>query len=107
MQIHGVEQRAPHIVLRLPVGRVTVADGLCTLVAAEMIEHLFVEGALATDAVHHLQIPFIAGNVGDELEEIVRLPIEAKRVQPPEHERRVADPAVAVIPVALAIRSLG
>ena len=52
--------------------------------------------------------PFgLLGAVGDEVEEVVGLPVEAERVQPPQRERRVADPAVAVVPVALALRRLG
>ena len=38
----------------------------------------------------------------DEAHEVARLLVEAERVQGPEAEGRVADPAVAVVPVALA-----
>ena len=47
------------------------------------------------------------GDVGDEVEEVVGLPVEAERVEAPEHEGGVADPGVAVVPVALAARRLG
>ncbi len=43
----------------------------------------------------------------DEVEEVVGLPVEAERVEAPQHERGVADPRVAVVPVALAARRLG
>ena len=33
------------------------------------------------------------GDVGDEVEEVVGLPVEAERVEAPQHERGVADPA--------------
>ena len=45
--------------------------------------------------------------VGDEVEEVVGLPVEAERVEAPQHERGVADPGVAVVPVALAAGRLG
>ena len=45
--------------------------------------------------------------VGHELHEVVGLPVEAERVQPPQREGRVAHPAVAVVPVALAAGRLG
>ena len=50
---------------------------------------------------------WVALEVGDELHELVRLPIEVEVVQRLERERRVADPGVAVVPVALASRRLG
>ena len=58
--------------------------------------------ALAAHAVHHLQVARRPGTVGDEVEEVVGLAVETERVQPPQGERRVADPGVAVVPVALA-----
>ena len=42
-----------------------------------------------------------------EREVLERLPVEAERVQRAQHERGVADPRVAVVPVALAARRLG
>ncbi len=42
----------------------------------------------------------------DEAHEVTRLLVEAERVQGPEAEGRVADPAVAVVPVAFAARRL-
>ena len=46
------------------------------------------------------------GDVGEEVEEVVGLPVEPERVEAPEHERGVAEPRVAVVPVALAARRL-
>ena len=43
----------------------------------------------------------------DEAHEVARLLVEAERVQGPEAEGRVADPAVAVVPVAFAAGGLG
>ena len=68
---------------------------------------MLLELALAADAVHDLEVLLALGDVGDEVEEVVGLPVEAERVERPQHERRVADPAVAVVPVALAARRLG
>ena len=46
-------------------------------------------------------------DVGDELHELVGLPVEVQAVQRLEREGRVAHPRVAVVPVALAARRLG
>ena len=46
-------------------------------------------------------------DVGDELHELVGLPVQVQVVQRLERERRVAHPRVAVVPVALAARRLG
>ena len=66
-----------------------------------------VSSLLAADPVHDLQVAVaLAGDVGDEVEEVVGLPVEAERVEAPQRERGVADPGVAVVPVALAARRL-
>ncbi len=62
--------------------------------------------ALATHSVHHLQV-LAARHLGDEVQEVVRLPVEAQAVQAPQGKGRVADPGVAVVPVALAAGRLG
>ena len=49
----------------------------------------------------------VLADLDDEAHEVTRLLVEAERVQRPEAEGRVADPAVAVVPVALAARRLG
>ena len=46
------------------------------------------------------------GGVLHEVEVVVGLPLEAERVQAPQHERAVAHPRVAVVPVAFAARRL-
>ena len=48
-----------------------------------------------------------AERLEEEREVLERLPVEAEVVQRPQHERGVADPRVAVVPVALAARRLG
>src|SRR5205809_1865747 len=62
---------------------------------------------LAADAVHDLQILLLSRDVRDEVEEIIGLAVEAQRVEAPQHEGAVADPRVAVVPVALAADGLG
>ena len=64
--------------------------------------------AAAVDPVHDLERAVLVGlEVGDELHELVGLPVEVEEVQRLERERRVAHPAVAVVPVALAAGGLG
>ncbi len=93
--------------LALVVGTVADPHGLGTFVAFEVVEDLLVEVALAVDAVHDLKLLVPFGHIRDEPEEVVGLPVEAERVQAPQGERGVADPAEAVVPVALAARRLG
>ena len=81
--------------------------GLRPFVAAQVVERLLGQLVLAADAVHDLQVLLARGDVGDEVEEVVRLAGEAQRVEAPEHEGAVADPRVAVVPVALAADRLG
>ncbi len=107
VQEDRVEHHPPHVVLALVVGAVADPHRARALVAGQVVERPLGNVALAPDAVHDLQRLLALGDVGHEVEEVVRLPVEAERVQPPEHEARVADPAVAVIPVALAAGRLG
>ena len=108
VQVDRVQQRAPHVVLLLGVGAVADAHRLGVLVAVEVQQHLLGQRLLAADAVHDLQLVVgLRGDVADEVEEVVGLLVEAQRVEAPEHEGRVADPGVAVVPVALAAGRLG
>ena len=85
---------------RAPAGRARSRRGA--------VEHLLGQRLLAADAVHDLQLARRPrGDVADEVEEVVGLLVEAERVEAPEHEGRVADPRVAVVPVALAAGRLG
>ncbi len=72
---------------------------------------MFGEIGLTPDPVHDLEVPRArlaarAQCLDQEGEVLERLPLEAEVVQRPEHERGVADPGVAVVPVALAARRL-
>ncbi len=107
VQVDRVEHGAPHVVLALAVGAVADAHRLRAAVAGEMVELLLLQATLAADPVHDLQLPLLGlGEVGDEIEEIVGLPVEAEGVERPQHERGVADPGVAVVPVAFATKRL-
>ena len=57
---------------------------------------------LAADPVHDLQLGVALADRLDEAHEVGRLVVEPEHVQAPEREGRVADPGVAVVPVALA-----
>ena len=106
VQVDGVEQRAPDVVLVLLVGGVADPHRTRALVALRW-------SSTCSSSSRSPSMPYITcrfsspADVGDEVEEIVGLPLEAQREQRPQHERRVADPAVAVVPVAFALRRLG
>ncbi len=106
VQVDRVQHRTPHVVLALPVGTVPDPHRVGALVARQVRQRLLVQLALTAHAVHHLQVVAVATAVGHEVEEVVGLPVEAQRVQPPQREGRVPDPGVAVVPVALALRGL-
>ena len=102
VQVDRVEQRAPDVVLALVVGAVADPHRLRAAVAVEVVERLLGQLLLAADPVHDLQVGVVAADVDDEAHEVARLLVEAERVQRPEAEGRVADPAEAVVPVAFA-----
>jgi len=106
VEVEGIEDRAPDVVLVLVVGTVADADRRGTLVAVEVVQDLLFELLLAGDPVHDLQVVGSLRDVGDEVEEVVGLPVEAECVEAPEGKGRIADPAEAVIPVALAMGRL-
>ena len=94
VQVDRVEQRTPDIVLLLLVGAVPDADRPRPLVAGQVIEGELGDLTLAVDPVHDLEVVVLRlRDVRDEVEEVVGLPVEAERVEAPEHERGVADPA--------------
>ncbi len=108
VEVDRVEVGAPHVVLVLVVGGVADPHRPRALVAGQPVERALVELGLAPDPVHDLELALLGlGHVGDEVEEVVRLPVEAEGVEAPEHEGGVADPGVAVVPVALPAGRLG
>jgi hypothetical protein len=106
VQVERVEQDAPHVVLALVKGAVADPDRAGAVIAGQMIEYLLGELSLAADPVHDLQVGLGLGQVGQEVEEVVGFAVKAEGVQAPQHERRVAQPGVAVVVVPLAARSL-
>ena len=108
VQVERVEDRPPDVVLAVRVRAVADPDRLARPRSRR-------GGRAPTPpAARSPPIPYMiwrscvaACDVGDEVEEVVGLPVEAERVEAPEHERGVADPRVAVVPVALAARRLG
>ena len=85
-----------------------IRTGLRAGVARELVAVRLGQVAPAVDAVHDLQRAVVVRlEVGDELHELVGLPVEVEVVQRLQRERRVAHPRVAVVPVALAARRLG
>ncbi len=107
VEVYRVQQRAPDVVLLLVVGVVADPHGARVLVAREVVEGGFAEVDAVIDRVQHLERRAVADLIGDEVEEAVRLVVEAERVQPPQRERRVAHPAVPVVPVPFPARCLG
>ena len=107
VQVDGVQHRAEHVVLALVVRAVADPHRPRAPVALEMVERRLLEVFLASDAIHDLQrAVLVARDFGDVLDEVVGLPVQTERVQRPQRERRVAHPAVAVVPVAFAARRL-
>ena len=61
----------------------------------------------AVNAVHDLQLEVAARNGLEYEREVLQgLPIEPKAVERPQHEGGIADPGVAVVPVARPAGSL-
>ena len=106
VQVHRVEQGSPDVVLALRVRRVADAHRPRGGVAGQVVELELLELALAADAVHDLEVLVAARHVGDEREEVDGLPVEAEGVHRPQRERRVADPGVPVVVVAVAAHGL-
>ena len=104
MQVDRVDQCAPDVVLALVERCVADAYGPRPRSRTGARASLR-QVTLAAYAVEHLQGP-LGGDVADEVEEVVRLVVDAERVQRPQRERGVADPRVAVVPVAQAARRL-
>ena len=108
VQEHRVERGAEYVVLALVERAVPDPHRAGAVVATEILEELLGQVAATVDPVHDLQAAVVVSlEIGDELHELVGLPVQVEVVQGLERERRVADPRVAVIPVALPARGLG
>ena len=112
VDVDRVEQGAVDVVLALVVRTVPDPNRLGSFVAAQSVEGRLGQVPLAVDPVHDLQpgmvvLEALLVDVREPAHEVSRLVIERERVEGPEREGRVADPGVAVVPVALAARRLG
>ena len=79
--------------------------GRAPAVAGQVVEGVLGQVAFPADAVHDLEfglaVQVTRGNrIEDKAPVLDRFPVEAEAVQRAEHERRVADPGKAVVPVA-------
>ena len=97
VQVGRVEQDPPHILLALVPGAVADPDRPGPVVARQVVEDLLGELALAADPVHDLQVLLLSRHVRQEVEEVVGFPVQAQRVQAPQHERGIAEPGVPVV----------
>ena len=108
VQQDGVEHRAEHVVLALVERPVADPYRPGAGVAGQLVAGRLGEVTAPVDPVHDLQGAVVVGlEVGDELHELVGLPVEPQEVQRLQGEGRVPHPGVAVVPVALATRRLG
>ena len=106
--VEGVDYLAVHVELELLGGRVTDAYWLRVLVAGQPLEHALVEPPLAAESVHDLDVRRIAGHGAEEpIAPAVRLVLVAGSEHREQRQRRVAQPAEAIVPVAGAADPLG
>ncbi len=107
VQVDRADHGTPHVVLGLAERSVTHPHRTGPLVTGEFLDDLLIEVRPAVDAVHDLQVAGGAGDVADEVQELVGLRVEAERVQRPQGQGGVAHPGEPVVPVPLAARRLG
>ena len=109
--VERVEQLAVDVELPLTPRSVADPDGRGIAPAPQVGELTLGQVVLAPDAVHDLERVGLTGTAtrrrGHERHELAHLVRARPDVQSLEREARVADPAVAVIPVALAADRLG
>ncbi len=107
VQQNRVEHRAEDVVLALVERAVADPHGPRARVPAQVVAGRLGQVPPAVDPVHDLERSVLVGlQVGDELHELVRLPVEVQEVERLEREGRVAHPGEAVVPVALSARCL-
>ena len=98
-----VDELAEGVELQLPGGLVSDPHRRGAAPALEPFHLLLAEPALAADAEENLQVLGVAGGAAlDEAAELVGVALAAELGQRAHGHRRVAHPAVAVVPVALA-----
>ena len=106
--MHGVGDLAVHVELELRRGRVPDPDGLRALVPGKPSDLVLGEAPLARGPVHDLEL---IGRSGHRAQQPVapspRLLVVSEADERVQRERRVTQPAVAVVPVAHAADPLG
>ena len=103
-----VEDRAEHVVLALVERAVADPHRASARIPTEVIQRRLGQVSPAVDAVHDLKRAVrVRFEVGDELHELVGLPVEVHVVQRLQGEGRVPYPRVPVVPVPLPARRLG
>ena len=76
-------------------------DGTRAVVAGQVVEGVLGQLSLAADPVHDLEPSLLRlRDVGDEVEEVVRLPVQPESLECRQRSNGVANPGVAVVPVA-------
>ena len=102
-----VHQFAEHVELELEGGRVADAHGTRALVSGQPVQLQLGQSPLPAEAVHDLELRRRAGYGAQEPvapgARLILVPGGHERV---ERERRVAQPAIAVVPIALAAQFL-
>ena len=102
MEQDRVERRPEDVVLALVERAVAESHRVCSGVSGELVSRGLGQVAAPVDPVHDLERPvFVRLEVGDELHELVGLPVQVQEVQRLQREGRVPDPGEAVVPVAL------
>jgi hypothetical protein len=108
--LSGAEQLAVDVELPLPPRAVADPDRAAVPPPGQVRQFPFGQVPLATDAEHDLQVrPVLqlgGGGVGKEGEELASLVRAGCHPQSPHGEAGIADPGVAVVPVALAADGL-
>ena len=108
MEQDRVERRSEDVVLALVERAVAEPHRMGAGIAGELVSRGLGQVAAPVDPIHDLERPILVRlEVGDELHELVGLPVQVQEVQRLQRERRVADPGEAVVPVALSPRRLG
>jgi hypothetical protein len=108
VQQDGVQHRAEHVVLALVECPVADPHRPGAGVAGQLVAGRLGEVPPPVDPVHDLQGPVVVGlEVGDELHELVGLPVEPEVVQRLQGEGGVPHPRVPVVPVPLAAGRFG
>ena len=92
LDVEGVEDHSPDVVLLLIPGAVAHPDGTGPAIAGQIVEAVLGQVAFPADAVHDLELGLAMqvtpGNrVEDKIPALDRFPVEAEAVQRAEHER--------------------